>query len=304
MFYAISQEKGRVSARALANHRVKLSAPLHGKKRAELICPFCRTAVHLVEKKAIQPYFRHCSLIECEYEKTGKGKTPWHQAMQNLFAECYQEAVVSTKISPHMLKRHSHIWGFPNEYEDAKRFIDIKHIADVRYGNVVVEFQHSKMTPEEFAYRTWFYNVNHCFVVWVFDVSEEDMQVVDASPATTPKLENIIGSNTTLEWNWLNPKPTFELVSPAVQRLLPNFALYFCRRAKIKGSEKKGYKLEDALLYRVNNCKFERSNNGSRGFNVPHTSMPVTVFTDMHQFSLGDIENRGKNLTLRQNLTA
>lgn len=48
-----------------------------------------------------------------------------------------------------------------------------RHIADVLVGNIVVEFQHSPISIEDFRERNEFYTAKGYKVIWVFDLTEE-----------------------------------------------------------------------------------------------------------------------------------
>ena len=73
--------------------------------------------------------------------------TEWHLAWQNQFPTEQQEVIVERE----------------NEI----------HRADVLVGKTVVEFQHSKMSPEEFNERNSFYSKHGYKLVWLFDLRDE-----------------------------------------------------------------------------------------------------------------------------------
>lgn len=56
-----------------------------------------------------------------------------------------------------------------NEREVILTFDGVKHIADVKTGNVIIEFQHSPISHKVFSERNQFYH-NFGTVVWVFDL--------------------------------------------------------------------------------------------------------------------------------------
>lgn len=63
---------------------------------------------------------------------------------------------------------------FPDEcYEKVLEFEGRKHIADVLVGDVVVEFQHSSISVDEFRDRNDFYTKCGYKVIWVFDLIDE-----------------------------------------------------------------------------------------------------------------------------------
>ena len=67
-------------------------------------------------------------------------------------------------------------WQKQFDYKDIEKVITIgnsKHIADVLVGNIVVEFQHSPISIEDFRDRNDFYTKAGHKVIWVFDLIED-----------------------------------------------------------------------------------------------------------------------------------
>lgn len=63
---------------------------------------------------------------------------------------------------------------FPSEnYEILLSRDGQKHIADILINNIVIEFQHSTITIDEFRDRNMFYTSCGYSVIWVFDLIEE-----------------------------------------------------------------------------------------------------------------------------------
>ena len=86
------------------------------------------------------------NIVPCS-DHWGYDKTEWHMEWQKRFPVDNMERVL--------------------EYRGKK------HIADVLVGDIVVEFQHSPISLEEFAERNDFYTDLGYKVVWVFDLVDE-----------------------------------------------------------------------------------------------------------------------------------
>ncbi len=78
------------------------------------------------------------------HDRWNYDKTPWHTEWQRRFpAECYEKVLT---------------------------YNGEKHIADVVVNDVVIEFQHSTISIEEFRNRNTFYSSCGYSVIWVFDL--------------------------------------------------------------------------------------------------------------------------------------
>lgn len=115
------------------------------KKGNKYVCACCLSEV--VQKKGNVKawHYSHKSRKNCDdwYEMT-----EWHKDWQNNFKEEHQEVVVKNELG--------------------------KHRADVKIGNLVIEFQHSNMTGKEFQKRSDFYSKDNT-LYWVFDVRDKDI---------------------------------------------------------------------------------------------------------------------------------
>lgn len=108
----------------------------------------------------------------------------WHRQWQLLFPEECREVIV--------------------EHEGEK------HIADIKCGRMVVEFQHSPMSAEEFEKRTRFYTESGNILIWVFDYADE----CDALVSTVNyeyKLEEFDSD----KWRWQYAHKTFQYFNSA-----------------------------------------------------------------------------------------
>lgn len=112
------------------------------------ICPACGGPVlaKCGEKKAHHwAHKRQCS----DTWATGK-ETDWHLDWKNCFPEAWQERILKDTQSGE------------------------KHIADIlTEHNLVLEFQHSPIAPEERRAREYFYSQDGRRMVWVVDIREK-----------------------------------------------------------------------------------------------------------------------------------
>lgn len=119
----------------------------------ELFCRCCHKPVYYVAgdlscKYGKSSHFRHFPGCRCS-DDWNHDKTIWHKNWQDCFPIENQEIILKTG--------------------------DEKHIADVLIPEsaVVVEFQHSHITPDEFNARNRFYVALGFRVIWVFDVQKQ-----------------------------------------------------------------------------------------------------------------------------------
>lgn len=114
----------------------------------EYFCPICHGHLSVKMGKVREHHFAHMPGMECSDSWAGKyDMSDWHREWQERFPEENREVVI--------------------EYNG------VKHRADVLVGNTVIEFQHSKMSNEEFWERNKFYTDAGYELVWLFDLIEE-----------------------------------------------------------------------------------------------------------------------------------
>lgn len=115
-------------------------------KGKQYYCPLCNG--ELIQKLGDirKHHYAHKSGVE-NCDGWHYDTTEWHTNWQKLFPEECREVVKTAG----------------NE----------KHRADVLIGNVVIEFQHSSLSPEEFEERNGFYTELGYIVIWVFDTIEQ-----------------------------------------------------------------------------------------------------------------------------------
>jgi len=126
--------------------RIYASDPVRYK---DCYCPVCEEKLIHKKGKIIPPYFSHLPDTDCPYGMDKDNKSEWHIRMQDYF---------------------------PKETQEVK-FIDKDtrevHIADVylESQNMVLEFQHSPISSDEFWRRTLCHVTDGRRVVWLFDES-------------------------------------------------------------------------------------------------------------------------------------
>lgn len=111
------------------------------------LCPCCNSEVISNCGDIKVNYWSHKNKDNCDrwYEPM----TEWHKSWQNLFPEKCREV----------------------QHKDLKT--GERHIADVKIGNTIFEFQHSSIGMEEVKKRTEFYTRENN-LVWVFDFTERE----------------------------------------------------------------------------------------------------------------------------------
>lgn len=124
-------------------------------------CPCCGSELIVKQGLCKQWHFAHKSKKNCD---TWYEMSEWHKGWQEEFPEHFREIVLS------------------DEHE--------KHRADIKVGELVVEFQKSPMTLEEFKKRCNFYSKNNN-LIWLFDIRDKPNK-----PETT------YYSNTRFTWKY------------------------------------------------------------------------------------------------------
>ena len=135
MLIALDSDNKRISAK---------EAP----KGAEYRCSACGEKVELRKGEVRIPHFAHWKNSEC-IDSWRHDMSEWHYTWQDMFPIDCQEIVVE------------------NDGE--------KHRADVLIENhkIVIEFQHSRIKPEEFEERNTFYHKCGYHIIWLFDMSAD-----------------------------------------------------------------------------------------------------------------------------------
>lgn len=143
MFIAIDENGNRVYAEEAV-------------KNQNFYCQCCNEKVILKQGSIKRWHFSHKQDTNCKYANDKDYKTEWHIRMQNYF---------------------------PKESQEYKFHDDVNneiHIADVylKEDNIVLEFQHSPISKEEFLSRTIFHIKNGRKIAWFFDESDKNPEKV------------------------------------------------------------------------------------------------------------------------------
>ena len=109
-------------------------------------CPVCGEEVLLKRGEVNVPHFAHKANV-CN-DRWNYDMSEWHKRMQNYFPKECQEVVVC--------------------------YNGEKHRADVLIGDIVLEFQNSPITAEEFYKRNKFFKNAGYRLAWIFNFSEVD----------------------------------------------------------------------------------------------------------------------------------
>ena len=109
--------------------------------KEKYFCPICGNEVIRKLGTKNNHHFAHKNYRYCD--TWHENKTEWHKKWQSLFSKDNQEVIITLQ--------------------------DEKHIADVLINNVIIEFQHSTMSEDNFISRNKFYLENNLKIVWVID---------------------------------------------------------------------------------------------------------------------------------------
>lgn len=126
-------------------------------------CPCCLNPVIVKNCTVKRSHFAHKSFTECD---TWYEMSDWHYDWQNKFPEKFIEVVIE-------------------EY-------GVKHRADIKVNNLVVEFQNSSISGYEFEERTEFYSNNNK-LIWLFNL--QDKSISEKRPRGESKTKHFI-------WFW------------------------------------------------------------------------------------------------------
>lgn len=109
-------------------------------------CPLCEEKLICKFGDIRSHHFAHKGHSGCS-DSWHYDMSEWHSVWQSYFPEDNQEVVFSNN--------------------------GIKHRADVAVGNTVIEFQHSRISPDEFYERNNFYHKLGKKIIWVFDAADK-----------------------------------------------------------------------------------------------------------------------------------
>lgn len=130
-------------------------------------CPVCNQELIQRRGEINVPHFAHKKNSYELCDSWHYDMTEWHRNWQLLYPEENREVVV--------------------EYDGKK------HRADILINNTVIEFQHSKLSPEEFNERNSFYKAAGYNIIWLFDMIED---------RSTKRIQLDWCSNSSFEWKY------------------------------------------------------------------------------------------------------
>ena len=113
---------------------------------AQYFCPYCEAPMSQRRGQINIPHFAHMKGCLCTDSWKYEEMSDWHLSWQNCFPLENQEVAVIKSFG--------------------------RHRADVLINNMVIEFQHSPISAEEFRERNEFYTACGYRVVWLFDARE------------------------------------------------------------------------------------------------------------------------------------
>lgn len=143
-------------------------------------CPFCHSEMITKMGKIKIHHFAHKNRIVCD-EWYSENKGEWHRGMQKLFKKEYQEVII---------------------YQDDDKRTGVFHIADICIPKqdgtkLIIEFQHSPISVDEFLKRTVFYlgkEEKPNTLIWIFDFRDKEMRFYK-----NPKCEK---NEINIKWKW------------------------------------------------------------------------------------------------------
>lgn len=122
---------------------------LNANRHAYYFCPHCMEKLVVKQGRKRAWHFSHKSGSDCV--ASTENMTEWHVAWQREFAMPYREVVVK------------------NQDGSFRR-------ADVLIENAVLEFQHSRISADDWRARCRFYDSVGKTVLWVYDRTKEDLK--------------------------------------------------------------------------------------------------------------------------------
>lgn len=220
-------------------------------KNEEYFCPTCHNKIMLRKGEHNLVHFAHFA-GECT-DKWNYDMSEWHREWQKQFPlECRERVMY---------------------------FGDEIHRADVFINDTVIEFQHSSMSQEEFEERNKFYLYKGYNVVWLFDLSEKNVEQTDRS----------------FQYKWLWSPTIFNGFDPVRDK---NISVYFqFEDASFNISDK-----EDGVIEKLSwispyesNIKFFRTKQ-----NVCYAPFEFTALfyksKEFYQWKDKEVKSRGKTI--------
>ena len=156
-------------------------------KGNQYYCPICGEKLIVRNGKINVPHFSHETLRNCD--SWDYDMSEWHRNWQLRFPKNTRERIITYK--------------------------GVRHRADVLVDDTVIEFQHSRMSNDEFWERNEFYTNAGYTLIWLFDLSNEWM--------FKKTIEEVNGINSSY-YRWKYHWHTFDDFVPKKQK---SIQLYF-----------------------------------------------------------------------------
>lgn len=245
MFYAIDKNTKKIVQVADAN-------PF-----TTYICPSCEEEVIIKggDTTRVKKHFSHKKGMDCDTFK--HDNSDWRSKMLKSFPSCFKEVTLRVNLTQQEIDAFRCAY-IDTSYasldipvrEASEKYKKIVHRADIllpanlkdfcalregntvidssflidnsydlpNYRGTVIEFQHNKISSEEFAERNLFYNACGYHVVWVFDMRK----YFDKSKIVLKSIYNDTGRKL---FRWNAPLDTFDGFQPQLKPM--RISIYF-----------------------------------------------------------------------------
>lgn len=157
-------------------------------RTVDYFCPVCHESVILKRGHIVSAHYAHKTSV-CK-DDWHHDMSEWHLSMQERFPEEQREIVV---------KNNGEI-----------------HRADILSENMVIEFQHSPISPDELLARNRFYTLAGYKIAWVFDLQDE---------YNSGNIELVKECLDSQKFEWSNPKSFMQFL-PTSRKYDKNTNIY------------------------------------------------------------------------------
>ena len=173
-------------------------------------CPVCGAKLVLKRGDINIPHFAHEKNSKCDSLLENK-MTLWHIQHQMYFGSDEREVILQAD--------------------------GVKHIADVKTGNVIIEFQHSPISYDDFKERSDFYR-GFGTIIWVFDMKD--------------KVDRI---HTYVAYSWAKECDIFCFLKENTLSKPPYWSCWKCQYNRAKATKVFNWKNSSRMLGK---CNFEK----------------------------------------------
>lgn len=201
---------------AISENRTSIHISAAERGSHSYFCRYCGNSMIARKGTVKSHHFAHKSKCNCDPWYHGKGE--WHREMQDLFPKEYQEVILESEGE--------------------------KHIADVcipkpNGQRLVIEFQDSPMSNEEFITRTLFWKSNNSDMIWVFNLLGKDIREFPNANERDVLAYEWKRSFFTLGNKFIEGVPIIFYIKPTIRTVYKRYtyAGYFEERIAIEGRE-------------------------------------------------------------------